>query len=517
QENSINGHEYVDLGLPSGLLWATCNVGAEKPEDYGDYFAWGETETKDSYKWDYYEWGTKNNLNKYTKTDNLTTLEADDDAATANWGEGWRMPTFDEIKELLDNTSSVWTTLNGVNGRQFTSNKNGKSIFFPASGYRSSGALFGKDENCLYWSSSRYSSPNYAYHMTFNSEVAIQEYELARYVGSCVRPVVEKTVLQTITITASANPAEGGTVTGGGTYEVGENVTLTATPNEGYKFVKWIANETQVSTDATYTFTASEDKSYQAVFESTGIEIDEHEYVDLGLPSGLLWATCNVGATKPEEYGLYFAWGETTGYTGDTSDGRSFDWENYKFGTSDALTKYTGSDGLTELEAKDDAATAKWGEGWRMPTKDEIKELLDNTTNEWTELNGVNGRKFTAKNGSGNSIFLPASGLRVGGSLQQVDSYGFCWSSSLGKGSPANAYYLLLDSERANDFGSGRYYGHCVRPVIGKDDIPTGIGAPLNDNGQLTNDSWYSIDGKKLNGEPTQKGVYIKNGKKVVK
>ena len=236
--------------------------------------------------------------------------------------------------------------------------------------------------------------------------------------------------------------------------------------------------------------------------------IDGHEYVDLGLESGTLWATCNVGADNPEDYGDYFAWGET-------EPKENYSWDTYKWGKKDALTKYTGSDGLTVLEAADDAATANWGEGWRMPTKDEIKELFDNTTNEWTELNGVSGRKFIAENG--NSIFLPASGYRDGGSLYGVGSSGRYWSSSLYESNPANACGLFFNSNFAEWYEDYRRFGQSVRPVIGKDDIPTGIGAPLNDNGQLTNDSWYSIDGKRLNSEPTQKGVYIKNGKKVVK
>ena len=190
--------------------------------------------------------------------------------------------------------------------------------------------------------------------------------------------------------------------------------------------------------------------------------INGHEYVDLRLPSGTLWATCNVGAEKPEDYGDYFAWGET-----ETKD--DYSWDTYKFGKSDALTKYTGSD-KSVLDPDEDAATANWGEGWRMPTFDEIKELLDNTTNEWTELNGVKGRKFTAKNGSGNFIFLPASGYRDGGSLSRVGLGGDYWSSSLDESNPASAYSLFFFSYSVLA-GWGyfdRYYGLCVRPVAVK-------------------------------------------------
>ena len=147
-----DSHEYVDLGLPSGLLWATCNVGANAPEEYGDYFAWGETQPKDTYNWSNYQYcmGNSNTLTKYCNnasygyngyTDDLTTLQPGDDAATAQWGSGWRMPTKDEWQELLDNTTTTWTTQDGVNGRLFTA-ANGNSLFLPAAGYRGGSNLY---------------------------------------------------------------------------------------------------------------------------------------------------------------------------------------------------------------------------------------------------------------------------------------------------------------------------------------------------------------------------------------
>jgi len=138
-------HTYVDLGLPSGLLWATCNLGAETPEEYGDYFAWGETQPKDNFSWTNYQYcmGSFNTLTKYCNNpdigyngfiDDLTTLLPEDDAATANWGDDWRMPTEEEWQELYQNTTVTWTMRNGVRGRLFTA-ENGNSIFMPASGY----------------------------------------------------------------------------------------------------------------------------------------------------------------------------------------------------------------------------------------------------------------------------------------------------------------------------------------------------------------------------------------------
>lgn len=150
-EIAAGNHEYVDLGLPSGTLWATCNVGASKPEDYGVYFAWGETKPKDSYDWSTYKWfnSSGNTLIKYCTdshygtVDNKTELDPKDDAATANWGSDWRMPSLDQIDELWFSgyTTTEWTTLNGVNGRLITSKKNGKTLFLPAVGERKENSL----------------------------------------------------------------------------------------------------------------------------------------------------------------------------------------------------------------------------------------------------------------------------------------------------------------------------------------------------------------------------------------
>ena len=144
---TCNGFDYVDLGLRSGTMWATCNVGAERPEDYGDYFAWGETRSKSVYDWSTYTYckGDYNQLTKYCSesdfgfegfTDKLKTLESGDDAATANWGGGWRTPTYSDWVELLTRCDYTWTTQNGVNGFLFTA-RNGNSIFLSAAGNRS--------------------------------------------------------------------------------------------------------------------------------------------------------------------------------------------------------------------------------------------------------------------------------------------------------------------------------------------------------------------------------------------
>ena len=192
---TIAGHEYVDLGLPSGLLWATCNVGADSPEDYGDYFAWGETETKSNYEWSTYKWcnGDLNTLTKYNTNpfygtvDNKIVLEPADDAAHVNWGGGWRMPIYKEMAELRDTCIWTWTTQNGVNGYRVTGS-NGNSIFLPAAGYYDDGSLHCAGSNGNYWSSSlRTDDPDKAYLFFFSNGVYMTY--CRRFYGHSVRSV----------------------------------------------------------------------------------------------------------------------------------------------------------------------------------------------------------------------------------------------------------------------------------------------------------------------------------------
>ena len=192
-------HAYVDLGLPSGLLWATCNLGATSPEDYGDYFAWGETTPKSDYSWSTYQYcmGSNTTFTKYCNnssygyngfTDNLTTLLPEDDAATANWGSDWRMPTKEEFQELYNNTTVTWTQQNGVNGRLFTA-ANGNSLFLPAAGYRNGSNLYGAGSGGNCWSSSLITDyPNYAWYFGFDSGNYTMNYYY-RYYGFTVRAV----------------------------------------------------------------------------------------------------------------------------------------------------------------------------------------------------------------------------------------------------------------------------------------------------------------------------------------
>ena len=193
----INGHKFVDLGLPSGLLWATCNVGAFTSADQGNFYAWGETTTKDIYLGaSYYKYGS---YTKYNSTDNKTILDKEDDAAYVNWGSPCRMPTGAEFEELLNSDNCTWTwahittsSESNIYGYKVTSKKNGSSIFLPASGYRNGSNLNYHGSDGYYWSSTLDNSlVGCAYSLYFDSGYYGSGYYNYRCYGRTVRPVAE--------------------------------------------------------------------------------------------------------------------------------------------------------------------------------------------------------------------------------------------------------------------------------------------------------------------------------------
>lgn len=191
-------------------------------------------------------------------------------------------------------------------------------------------------------------------------------------------------------------------------------------------------------------------------------------WVDLGLPSGLLWAEHNLGATVQEDFGNYYAWGETVTKS-------VYDWETYhyctanEYGNLTMLTKYNTKsdygavDNLSALEAGDDVATALLGDGARMPTRDEWMELKNHTTVEWTTVNGVAGYRFTGANGK--SIFIPAAGRHYDSSLWEDGEEGFYWSSTLHEASPDHAWALCFRQGYQSVTNEFRYRGYSIRPV----------------------------------------------------
>ena len=196
-------------------------------------------------------------------------------------------------------------------------------------------------------------------------------------------------------------------------------------------------------------------------------------YVDLGLPSGTLWAAMNVGASKPSDYGLYFQWGDTSGYTAEqvgTSEGQKrFSLDDYKFNPShdgSTFTKYTNPGDILDLEY--DVAHVHMGGDWHIPTSEQIKELIDNTTSTKVTLDGVCGRLFTSKKDNSKSIFIPAAGFAWGGSVYGRGDSGFVWSSALSTGYVFSGQCLCFNSGDVYLYGYGRNNGFSVRGVIDK-------------------------------------------------
>ena len=200
------------------------------------------------------------------------------------------------------------------------------------------------------------------------------------------------------------------------------------------------------------------------------VDTKGHPYVDLGLPSGTLWATMNVGASKASDAGLYFQWGDTQGYTAEqVGKDKQFasDWSDYKFGVRPNFTKYTTTGATLELE--DDAAHVNMGGSWHMPSPTQIQELINTayTTNEWTTQDGVNGRLFTSKTDGSKSIFIPAAGYALDGSVQDSGIEADVWSSVLSAGSADDGQGPNFGSGSADLYNAYRWCGFSVRGVIG--------------------------------------------------
>ena len=489
-------HAYVDLGLPSGILWATCNVGANVPEDYGDYFAWGEAQVKweynmSTYQHCYAEWSmlTKycNSLSFGFSIDDLTVLLLEDDAASANWGGDWRIPTKEEWGELCQNTTHTWTTQNGTPGYLFAAS-NGNSLFLPAAGYYEESWWSGFDYFGNYWSSSLYTTnPNYAWLFSFSRLECNMTHE-SRFYGHSVRPV--RSLPQSDALTVTTNQVTditkttaicSGTVNDDGSTTVIEcgicwgtnhNPTISCSyANYNTGLGSYTCSLTGLTANTTYYVRAYAKDSVGVTYgNEVSFITNNYDYVDLGLPSGTLWATCNVGAVAPEDYGDYFAWGEI-------EPKNEYYFRNYQYCNGDnnntLFTKYCcnpdyGYDGYTDclntLEPCDDAATVNWGEYWHMPSYGDWLELYNSTTSTWTTLNGVNGRLFTASNG--NSLFLPAAGHCIFDDIPWDEGEkGMYWSSRLDAYNTDSANDVSFSSSGFYFGGANRCVGLPVRPV----------------------------------------------------
>ena len=398
--------EYVDLGLPSGNLWAKCNLGASSPEAYGDYYAWGEVEpkqeyTKSNHKW-YKEGAPSQGFTKYNNEDGKLTLEDEDDAVIQKLGNGWRTPTLADFRELTNQkyTTIEKTTLNGVAGYQITSKKNKKSIFIPCAGFKNSEKpqtrAISDDEEVAVCMTNLRRIDNMVYNawtFAFQND-RIGRYGKRRPDGISIRPV-----------------------------------------------------------------------------KGPGVPVPNN-CVDLGLASGLLWAKCNLGTTEPTELGDYYAWGETSTKKKYYSD----NYKHFKIDGGIKVLKYNEKDGKTVLDLNDDAARANIGAGYRIPTKEDWEELLEDckweaVTTTLSEIIDPSQTKVIARwkvtGPSGNSIVLPmTSGFRGDGWGVQPDN---------------DTYYTTANLYPADELSDKDKYQKAVAltwPMFAKETSSGGIKEP---------------------------------------
>lgn len=395
-------HEPVDLGL--SVDWASCNLGASAPEQYGAYYSWGETATKSVFSWDTYRYGNSDALTKYNKSDGNRTLAPENDAASAAWGGTWRMPTKAESAELLDKCTWTWSNRSGVNGYIVTG-PSGNTIFLPASGQREGSEASDVGSWGCYWSATlNHISILMAESLSFDQGLSSVEVA-SRIVGQAIRPVCTK-------------------------------------------------NSVEVSLP------------------------DPSTYVDLGL--SVKWATCNIGADNPWEYGEYYAWGETETKPSDKRDIRYYGgyyrycWANYKFGDEDFIAKYTNMDGKTILDKEDDVASAKLESPWRMPTEAEFKELIEKCAWKWTKWYNMQGYKVVGPNGK--YIFLPAAGFNWykesdGNTKTKMtkfagDGRGYYWTCNRSYAENCGICIFFTENDRPRIDTSFRPAGFPIRPVF---------------------------------------------------
>ncbi len=399
QQNIINGHEFVDLALPSGKLWATNNYGAATEGDYGAYVDWPSR-----------------------------------DIVQSVWGKEWYTPTRNDILELINNCSFSW----GYNSSSvygcFVTGTNGNSIFLPAAGFKINGTPQMAGSDIYYWSDNEY-EPDFAYGLQGSAEnsLSVNQTWNINYVTFPIRPIANK----------------------GG----------------------------------------------------SGSEEDDNDFVNLALPSGLLWATTNLGANSPEGTGYYYAWGEIT------PNKPLYDATTY---SDPYVTNISG----TEYDAAYIASSGQC----RIPTYDEFIELMNYCTWEFTQVNSINGYKVIGANG--NSIFLPFVGGKedsysVGYSEYGYSGQGFYVSGTAFPYNSAYNWYLYMDTDPSfGMFGYNKTRGQTIRPVKS---LSSGIGGITIEN-TVTSSNIYTLDGRlvlknaKLE-EASKKlsnGIYVVNGKKFV-
>lgn len=471
---------YVDLGL--SVMWADCNVGATSPFETGNYFAYGEIRPKDTYTNKNYKFYNPDILNGVTKynlfskcgpVDYKYRLDMEDDAARANWGSDWRMPTIEELQELVNLCYWEWTeSENGVSGYTVTG-PNGNSIFLIAGGYMNQDK---NDVSCNSYLSSSLDFNNHGHALGLDfAEDYYEIYPEGRSYGELIRPVYSgETPANTISISHFSLKESEITLSVGDRYQL--HFDMDSLPVSPLLFAK-----------ANNSLMAYSDGSIIAYAPgTTTIEANLGEYisqcvvtvlepqivaeaVDLGL--SVNWATCNLGAESPEKDGYYYAWGETQPkkeYSANTY--RWYDRESGMF-TKYITDSLSGQvDGKTVLDAEDDAAHEYWGGNWRMPSNKEIQELISLCDWEQTTINGVEGYKISSQveGYENNWIFIPITGCKVGTTFFE-DEEGYYWTNTVNQDDQTMADYLYLDRDYMSVWHYYRYQGRSIRAVTPSD------------------------------------------------
>ena len=476
--------DYVDFGVGNFMI-ATKNLGAKRPEDTGDFFAWGETVPKDVYSWDTYKLQTSI---LYYKDNGL--LQPQDDAATVILGEGWRLPTVDEVKLLYDmhttdeNCCRMRPAIsNGVYGFMLIG-PNGNSAFFPSTGRMQGNELITWDNDTKMWCKDCAKSRTLKV-FTIELNGVSTYWEVDRSEGLPIRPVKERkaasdtvylklnvldrNIAEAQKLLSTINPGEYSAES----YQALDRnhqravaMRAYAVENDGQKKYTYLGLINEANEQLQDSIDHASHFLRLAIFELSPLpKASDIKAVDLGL--SVRWASANLGARSETENGYFISWGELT------PKQTHYDWENYKLckqvGEDDRdyskFSKYVTStqwgevDGKTRLDLEDDAAHAILGGDWHIPTTEEFQELIDNCTFENVTLNGHTVMKATGPNG--NHIYFPHTGT-----TKIIDEI-YCWTSDLEPLANHHAVCYSIHSFWGTAFKTweNRYVGLTIRAV----------------------------------------------------
>ena len=401
----------IDLGLPSGTLWSCCNVDAKTPQDYGGYYAWGETQTKSQYDLSTYS--------HYDSTNRYHNLGSDIsgtnyDVAHVKWKGYWKMPNAEQFNEIYSYCNYEFTSVEGVRGITFTG-PNGGKIFFPNSGAYVGASLSNDNTFGQVWSSTvppgleRYGAVN---GLTYSqTDESVRLLSLNRYHGFTVRPIRNESSCD---------------VNRDGSIDISDVV---------FDVNRILGGKT-------------------AYYDCP--DNNHPHMIDLGLPSGTLWSCCNVGASTYWEVGDYFAWGETEAK-------ENYDATTYKY-CDDQNINNCHDIGSSIIGTQYDVAHVQWGDSWQMPSNDQIIELASKCEFYWGGVNSViNGYWLRGPNGG--RLFLPAAGYYNGSTCSRYNEVGFYWLGQQYSGQIPYATSFSFDVDDTYLYYVSRMHGFPVRPV----------------------------------------------------